>query len=61
MLMPYLLYDLKEEGRHGTDLVEVTDGRANVLVSGLEEGVELNRLLGDEHANGGKHSCCDEK
>lgn len=37
------------------DFIQVTDGRSNVLVSGLEERVELNGFLGDEHTDGSQH------
>ena len=39
----------------GTNLIEVTNGRSNVLHTGLKERVELDGLLRDEHANGGEH------
>ena len=48
--------DLEEDGLDGANLIEMTDSRANVLIGGLEERVELNGFLGYEHANGGKHS-----
>ena len=33
----------------------MTNGRSNVLVAGLEEGVEFNRLFGDQHAKRTEH------
>ena len=47
--------DLEKGRGDSSDLVEVTDGRTNVLVIGLEERVELDGFLGDEHTDGSKH------
>ena len=47
--------ELKEKGRDGTHLIEMTNGRSNVLVVGLEKGVEFDRLFGDQHAKGTEH------
>lgn len=37
------------------DFIQVTDGRSDVLVSGLEERVEFNGFLGDEQTDGSQH------
>lgn len=47
--------DFEESGGDGTDFVEVTDGGANILVVGLEERVELDGFLGNEHTEGTEH------
>jgi len=47
--------DFKESGGDSTDLVKVTDRRSDILVVGLEERVELNGFLGDEHTDSSKH------
>jgi hypothetical protein len=46
---------LKESRADGADLIQVTNGRSNVLVSGLKERVELDGFFGDEHAEGTQH------
>jgi hypothetical protein len=45
----------EEKGRNGTNFIEVTDGRSDILVGGFEERVELDGLFGDEHTEDGKH------
>ena len=47
--------DLEKARGDGSDLVEVTDSGANILVIGLEERMELDGFLGDEHTDGSKH------
>ncbi|KAL3915914.1 MAG: hypothetical protein SGILL_005422 [Bacillariaceae sp.] len=47
--------ELEELWADSTDFIQVTDGRSDVLVSGLEKRVEFDRLFSDEHTKRGKH------
>jgi len=47
--------ELEKLRADGADFIQVTDGRADILVVGLEERVELDGFLSDEHTKSSKH------